>query len=243
MAGLLPNPKFFLIDNNGDPAVGWKIYTYEAGTTTPKATYTDAAAGTSNTNPVVLDARGEADIWFDGTYNITVTDASDVTVYTADNYSHGNITLGDNDHLYLGDGNDLDLYHDAANSYIDNSVGALIMQVLTTSGILRMRTNDSVDAIKTLLELGGTTPEVKIFHNGTQVANSSSSGLDLAAGKKLSADLTTDDAAFINFQATVDGDATSAISNLTTSGAVTHHIQVEINGVTAWIPCSTTDPT
>jgi hypothetical protein len=44
--------------------------------------------------------------------------------------------------------------------------------------------------------------------------------------------------AFINFRATADADATSAISTLTTSGATTHHIQIEINGVTAWIAAS-----
>ena len=52
----------------------------------------------------------------------------------------------------------------------------------------------------------------------------------------------TNDAPFFDFQATADGDATSAISTLTTSGSTTHHIQVEINGTTAWIACSTTDP-
>ena len=55
-------------------------------------------------------------------------------------------------------------------------------------------------------------------------------------------DMLTRDNAFINYKATADADATSAISTLTTSGAVTHHIQIEINGVTAWIPVSTTDP-
>lgn len=53
----------------------------------------------------------------------------------------------------------------------------------------------------------------------------------------------TADEGFINFKATADADATSAISTLTTSGATTHHIQIEINGVTAWIAASTTDPT
>ena len=50
------------------------------------------------------------------------------------------------------------------------------------------------------------------------------------------------DEAFIDFNATIDGDATSAISTLTTSGSVTHHIQISLNGTTAWIPVSTTDP-
>ena len=52
----------------------------------------------------------------------------------------------------------------------------------------------------------------------------------------------TNDAPFFDFQATADADATSAISTLTTSGATTHHVQIEINGVTAWIAVSTTDP-
>jgi len=55
-------------------------------------------------------------------------------------------------------------------------------------------------------------------------------------------DLETKDDGFINFKATADADATSAISTLTTSATTTHHIQVEINGVTAWIAASTTDP-
>ena len=56
-------------------------------------------------------------------------------------------------------------------------------------------------------------------------------------------DKTTEDTGLINFRASADADATSAISTLTNSGATTHHIQVEINGVKAWIACSKTDPT
>lgn len=52
----------------------------------------------------------------------------------------------------------------------------------------------------------------------------------------------TADNGFINYIATVDADATSAISSLTTSGGVTHHIQFQINGTTFWIAGSTTDP-
>jgi hypothetical protein len=52
----------------------------------------------------------------------------------------------------------------------------------------------------------------------------------------------TADNGFINFQATINADAVSAISSLTTSGATTHHLQVEINGITFWLAGSTTDP-
>jgi hypothetical protein len=45
-------------DANGAPLVGGKIFSYLAGTTTPAATYTDAAGTAANTNPIILDAAG-----------------------------------------------------------------------------------------------------------------------------------------------------------------------------------------
>jgi hypothetical protein len=49
-----------LFDNNGDPLAGGLIYTYTAGTTTPKATYTTSAGSVANANPIVLDSAGRA---------------------------------------------------------------------------------------------------------------------------------------------------------------------------------------
>jgi hypothetical protein len=62
------------------------LYSYAAGTTTPLATYTDYGGGTANSNPVILDSRGEANVWF-GTdqYKLKLTDADDVEIYTVDN--------------------------------------------------------------------------------------------------------------------------------------------------------------
>jgi len=89
MAKLGYSPRFYVAGANDAPAVGWKVYAYAAGTTTPKDTYTDYTEGTPNTNPVILDARGEADIWFSGTYKLVITDENDVTKFTIDNYLEG----------------------------------------------------------------------------------------------------------------------------------------------------------
>jgi len=86
MPELAPSPRFKFWDNNGDPAIGWKVYTYEAGTLTPKPTYTDYTGSTANTNPVILNARGEEDIWWDGVYKVVIKDDDDNTIYTVDNY-------------------------------------------------------------------------------------------------------------------------------------------------------------
>lgn len=86
MATIAPVGRYYIYDDNGAPLSGGKVHTYDAGTTTPKATYTTQDESTANTNPVVLDADGGADIWFgDGGYKLLVTDSADVEVFTTDN--------------------------------------------------------------------------------------------------------------------------------------------------------------
>lgn len=86
MAALMPQGKQQYFTAGGIPLVGGKVYTYAAGTTTPLATYTTAAAGTPNTNPVILDSRGEASIFFSAAnYKIVVKDSLDSTIWTQDN--------------------------------------------------------------------------------------------------------------------------------------------------------------
>lgn len=87
MAFLTPSPKTRFFTEAGAPLVGGKVYTYAAGTSTPLATYTSQAGTTPNTNPVILDANGEADIWLTGasSYKFTLTDSDDVVQWTVDN--------------------------------------------------------------------------------------------------------------------------------------------------------------
>lgn len=81
-------PKFFALDDDGNPLVGGKLYSYQAGTTTPLDTYTDQAGGTANANPVILDSRGEADVWLDdANYKFSLYDADDNLIWTVDNIS------------------------------------------------------------------------------------------------------------------------------------------------------------
>jgi hypothetical protein len=92
------------------------------------------------------------------------------------------------------------------------------------------------------LPTGGADTGFKRSAAGIVKITDGSTGLGSYTAKSGEYDLTTEDAAFINFKATADADATSAISTLTTSGSVSGHIQISVNGTTAWIPYSTTDP-
>ena len=87
MSILTPMPVMQFFDNNGDPLAGGRVYTYEAGTTTPLATYTDETGGTANPNPVILDSAGRANIWLATTdlYYWELEDSAGSQIWTADN--------------------------------------------------------------------------------------------------------------------------------------------------------------
>jgi hypothetical protein len=87
MTVLSPSPKAQFLDASGAPLVGGKVYTYAAGTTTPLATYTTGAGTVANANPVILDSRGEANIWYTtGTsYKVVLADSADALIWTVDN--------------------------------------------------------------------------------------------------------------------------------------------------------------
>ena len=95
MASLMPNGKQAYFDSAGAPLAGGKLYTYAAGTSTPLATYSDQAGTTPNTNPVVLDARGEATIfWGSAGYKVSLYDSADALIWTQDNlYVNGTAAL------------------------------------------------------------------------------------------------------------------------------------------------------
>lgn len=87
MATILPTGKQSFISNSGAPLAGGKLYTYAAGTSTPKRTYADAGATTPNANPIILDSRGEAAVFWSGAYKATLKDANDSLIWTVDNIS------------------------------------------------------------------------------------------------------------------------------------------------------------
>lgn len=59
------SPRFQAIDQYGRAMVGATLYTYQNKTTTPSPTWRDKEQSAYNTNPIELDARGEAVVWLD----------------------------------------------------------------------------------------------------------------------------------------------------------------------------------
>lgn len=79
-----------LFDDSGNVLTGGKIYTYEAGTTIPLASYTSSVGNIAHSNPIILNAAGRVptgEIWIDISklYKFVVTTANDVLIATYDN--------------------------------------------------------------------------------------------------------------------------------------------------------------
>jgi len=97
-----PEPQTQFLDMSGAPLAGGIVCTYQSGTSTPLATYTDGTGSTPNSNPVVLDSSGRASIWWQAVaYKVVLagggTCASPSNLqWTVDKFSVGLFAAGNN---------------------------------------------------------------------------------------------------------------------------------------------------
>jgi hypothetical protein len=78
-------------NSDGTVLAGGKIYTYAAGTSTPKTSYTTSAGNIAHANPIILDSAGRVpggEIWLvAGNYKFSVFTSANVLIGTYDNIS------------------------------------------------------------------------------------------------------------------------------------------------------------
>lgn len=92
---LSPTPRQYFIDANGNPCAGCYVFTYQAGTMTPQATYLDSTGTVQNPNPIVLDSMGSAPVWLGPwSYKLVLETAGGSPIWTVDG-------IKPNDSLYL----------------------------------------------------------------------------------------------------------------------------------------------
>jgi hypothetical protein len=109
MAILFTYPKFKALALDGTFLAGGLVYFYAPGTSTPKTTYCDAAKVTPHTHPVQLDTNGEATIYLDGIYDMTLKNSLGVTQWTMNNVGVADTTT-DTANLYVADTGEANAY-------------------------------------------------------------------------------------------------------------------------------------
>lgn len=182
MTTLTPTPKQQFLDANGNPLVGGKVYTYVAGTTTPLVTYTDEGGTTPNTNPVILDSRGEAAIWLGvASYKLKLTTSTDVEIWTVDNIVSASVqALAD---LSESGGSALVGFLQSGTGAVATTVQAKLRETVSVKdfGAVGNGTTDDTTAIQTAINSGA---KAVYFPAGTYIVTE----LTLASNRRLYGD-------------------------------------------------------
>jgi len=153
MAGLFPYPKFRAVTDTGI-LPGAKLYVYLAGTTTQTPSYTDRDQGTPNSNPVICDANGEANVWLPaGSFKLKLDDANDVTIFNVDKIA------GSDGNLWIQSGSDI--YYNAGNVFIGTTTGT---ETLTVVGDVSI--SSTLDVVSDLTVSAG---DIKILDNTKKI--------------------------------------------------------------------------
>ena len=120
---------------NGVPVSGGLLFTYAAGTTNKLATYTDASGATPNTNPVVLDSQGQADVWMTaGTkYKLVLSPANDTDPPTNPYWTRDNIVSSvDYNALAASSGSSLVGFQQAGAGAVARTLQGKLLDFLST---------------------------------------------------------------------------------------------------------------
>lgn len=188
---LTPTPLQQFIEN-GIPCAGCLLFTYQAGTTTPLATYTDSTGSTPNTNPVVLNSQGQAGIWLPSfsSYKYSLSPSGDTgntnPYWTVDNIANG--ALGS---LGIGAG----LASSGGNLIICNScvTNAMLAAGVTGTGAIVLASSPTIASPTLTGTVGGTStiPNAALVNSSLTIGSTAAalggtygtiSGLTLSGG-------------------------------------------------------------
>jgi hypothetical protein len=227
---LLP-PSLFQheLDSNGNPLSGGKIYSYEAGTVTPKNTYTSQAGDTANANPIILDANGRYSLWLgEGSYDFVLTDSLDNQIDTADG------VVGIDISSFVSDTNSV-----SANTTIDSTYQNEHVECTASLTLSLLAVADAGNAFMFSVH-NSSSGAVTIDPDGSETVNGAAS-LVLAAGEStlLICDGTDWQALFIAQNPGTE-DKTSSFSIGTGERGKSFNVNSSSGAVTVTLPAAAT---
>jgi len=119
----------------------------------------------------------------DSTFRLSVGDLVSGTVaLLLDNSANitfgGNVSLPDYKFLNIGTGDDFWIRHIEILVEAKNTTGDFYITEAVNSGILYLRSSNSAGLIKTGIEIGGATPNVKLYYDGTEACRTRTGGLE-----------------------------------------------------------------
>lgn len=119
-------------------------------------------------------STGEVLLYFYGTQKLE-TNAGGITV-TGNTVADG-FVAGDNEKLQLGAAQDLELYHNATDSFVENSTGDLVIQNNANNSDIVIKSDDSAGGLADYVRADGSTGEVVLSHYGSQKLQTKADGV------------------------------------------------------------------
>ena len=135
-------------------------------TDTANVTAAGALMDSELTNITAVKALNQGVATTDSPSFVGLTASGEIT-------ANGGIALGDNDKATFGAGDDLQIYHDGSNSYIEDT-GAGVLFIKGTGGVY-LRGKDSDEDLGRFLENGA----VDLYYNGSSKLATTSTGIDV----------------------------------------------------------------
>ena len=165
------------------------------------ATQVQIRRGTATENDAFTGASGE--LTFDTTNKrVRVHDGSTAGGFELKTENAGGDTLfADGEKAIFGAGSDLQIYHDGANSYIQNVTNSLIIQNDSDDKQVIIKSDNGSGGVADYFRANGTTGEALLYHYGSPKLTPESGGVNIT-GTLTSDGLTVDGAIAFNSTAT-----------------------------------------
>lgn len=95
----------------------------------------------------------------------------------------GDVSLGDNQFLYVGSGKDAYLFDNGSNTSLRKVLGgALHLENYVAGGTVRIRSDDSGGTLKEGIIVGGATPNVSLHYDGASTLSTFAGGVSVGLG-------------------------------------------------------------
>ena len=101
-----------------------------------------------------------------------VTNVDAIGIVTA----RAGVKVPDNQRVFLGTGDDLQILHGGTNSAIENHTGTLFIDQHVNDGDINIRSDNSSGGVTNYILCDGSTGEVKIHHYGTEKLRTTTTG-------------------------------------------------------------------
>lgn len=105
--------------------------------------------------------------------------ASQATIYVDGCLLEKSVSVMDDEKIYLGDNQDIELVHNGTDSFLINRTGVMNYYGYVDSSYQRFYQKDSTSVDRLCIEIGGATPLVKLYYGGSQKLITATNGIDV----------------------------------------------------------------